>query len=178
MPVGLSLPPVSLRMTGLASYDFDFANVGVDDAASLALGGEECLVSVAADYWMLHQIKELLPWTTSPTGGQVTVPVALLAICASYAYQLDPATRAWLALDCLVHPTTLAYTFAHAYELGFALDDNGDPKAWVTTLGFARDLGAFANLQRLGGDPSPWTIYPGDVVDIPNAPTAQPHHWI
>jgi len=162
----------------MTSYDFDFAVVGANDDGSLMLGGDECPVSIAADYWVLQQIKDMTAWSDNPVAGMVEVPLAVLSTCVAFAYIQDDATRQWLALDCLIHPTTIAYTLAHAQELGFAVDEHDEPREWVSSLSFAQDLGGFANLHRMGDDPSPWVLYPGDIVTIPNAPTAPPHQWI
>jgi hypothetical protein len=184
-PCTLHRPPISTLLCPMAQpvqYDFNWAAPGDTANEVVDSGGEEQLLRVPAEYWMVTQVKGLQATQDPHDALFVLSPMWQWVKMMEYSLYMDVVSLDpnWYLADSTIHAETLAYLAAALVRWDFHKKADGSLKEWRSVEHFASELGAFARtVKKKGTDIAPITIYGEDVVTIPNTnppplPVAQP----
>lgn len=166
-----SPPRTLLEIKDKMNYIFDYDQQGATPQAQLQNGAEQCLVKVAKEEFVVTQIANCphKPHDTDETA--VVVPVWWFIKISESAFYIsaDNLDSEAFAADLAIHAQTLAYNLDAARNENWHLQDDGEPKSWLTPEAFAHDFGKWAQQrQALGVDVAPVTVYDDDTIDISN----------
>ena len=152
-------------------FSLQYESIGADIHATLRNGGLINYVTMPEGWWMTAQIANAPKVPHETEEGKIKVPVwwFLAAFQDSFWIIIDEIDGDKYAADCVIHAETLAFNADTAMAENWHLDEDGEPKYWITVEAFAHDFGKYSEKRfKAGTDVAPVTVYEEDIINIPN----------
>ena len=152
-------------------FSLQYESTGADIHATLRNGGLINYVTMPEGWWMTAQIANAPKVPHETEEGKIKVPVwwFFAAFQDSFWIIIDEIDGDKYAADCVIHAETLAFNADTAMAENWHLDEDGEPKYWITVEAFAHDFGKYSEKRfKAGTDVAPVTVYEEDIINIPN----------
>ena len=158
-----------------ALTDFELVAPGADFAAKLAASGDDALVAMPQEFWVVTTL-DTTEFAKGPSApGFEQWPLWALSVIVARAYQ-ESATLTLFATDSVVTPHKIKETLEDAESTGFLSRAEGRV-SWTALDALANDLAEHAARQRELGNLGPYQCDDNSFLDFQSAAIPQGHRF-